>query len=263
MNLELEGRVALVCGGSRGIGKAIAQALAREGAMPVLVSRSDRRLVEAAEEIEGATGIRPGILAGDVADSGLARASVDEVVGKHGRIDILINNAGGPPSGSFLSHAPETWDAAVETNLLSVIRFTQAAVPEMKKSGYGRVINITSFLAKEPTPGMVLSGTLRAGVSAFTKAISKELARENITANTVCPSAVLTDRAESLTREAAGRDGISFEEALKRASAALPMGRLAAPAEIADIVAFLASPLASYITGVTLLVDGGLSCSVF
>jgi 3-oxoacyl-[acyl-carrier protein] reductase len=263
MKLNIEGHIALVCGGSSGIGKAAALALAADGAIPILLSRSQERLAAAAQEIEHRTGIRPALIVGDVADPTLPQRAVGEALERHGRLDILINNSGGPPPGSFLEHDDERWLGAIQANLLSVVRFTRAVALPMKERGYGRVVNVTTFLAKEPTPRMVLSGTLRAGVSAFAKAISSELVPHGITVNTVGPSAVLTERARTLSAEQAEAEGISLEEALKRAAAALPIQRLADPAELGDVIAFLCSPRASYLTGISLLVDGGLSRGVF
>lgn len=263
MNLELENRVALVCGASKGIGKAAALALSQEGAKVVILSRSSGNLEAAAAEIEEKSGSRPDLIPLDVGVAGAAQEAVGRTVEAHGRLDILVNNAGGPPMGTFLEHSSSTWDAAFRTNLLSVIEFTSEAARVMKEHGYGRIINVTSTLAKEPTPAMVLSATLRAGVSAFSKAISGELAPHGITVNTVCPSAVQTERAEELTRQVALKEGITVEEAFARAAKTLPMGRLAMPRELGEVVAFLASARASYLTGVSLMVDGGFTRSVF
>ncbi len=263
MNLELKDQVALVCGASKGIGKAAALALSQEGARVVILSRRPDNLSAAADEIEAESGSRPEVLALDVGERGAARKAVGSTVEAHGRLDILVNNAGGPPMGTFLEHPSSTWDAAFRTNLLSVIEFTGEAARVMKERKHGRIINITSTLAKEPTPPMVLSATLRAGVSAFAKSISAELAEHGITVNTVCPSAVQTERAVSLTQQMADREGITLEEALGRASKTLPMGRLAMPRELGEVVAFLASARASYLTGVSLMVDGGFTKSVF
>lgn len=263
MDLELRGHVAIVCGGSKGIGKACAIALSQEGAQTVLISRSSEHLSAAADEIESAGGLRPHTVCGDVADLGLADRVIADILERFGRLDILVNNAGGPPMGSLFDHSNEVWNAAVQTNLLSVVAFSRAAAETMRANGYGRIVNITSFLAKEPTPSMVISGTLRAGVSAFSKAISTELIKSGITINTVCPGAVLTERAESLTKASADRDGLSYAAALERTQSGLPIGRLAEPRELGDVVAFLCSPKAGYITGVSMMVDGGLSHSVF
>jgi 3-oxoacyl-[acyl-carrier protein] reductase len=252
MDLELKGRVALVTGASKGIGKAIALALAGEGAKVCVVSRSEANLAAAQAEIPGAA-----VLAGDVADPTLAVRAVQHALGAFGKLDILVNNAEGPPPGGFLEHDDAAWTAAFQRSLLGTVRFTRAAAPHMKARGWGRVINITSIVAKEPSPGMVLSATLRAGVSAFAKAVSTELAPFGITVNTVLPSAVLTERMENLTRDAATRSGRSYEDILEQAKKSIPAGRFSTPAEVADLALFLCSSRAAYLTGLSIGIDGG------
>jgi 3-oxoacyl-[acyl-carrier protein] reductase len=182
---------------------------------------------------------------------------------RFGRLDILINNQGGPPMGGFLEHDDTAWERSIATNLMSVIRFTTLAAPLMIRGGWGRIVNVTSTLAKEPSPQMVLSATLRAGVSAFTKAIATELAPKNVTVNTVCPHAVMTQRSESLLRQSAERQGKTLDEVVSASCATLPMGRWAEPCEIADVVGFLLSDRASYVTGSSIVVDGGATKSYF
>jgi 3-oxoacyl-[acyl-carrier protein] reductase len=182
---------------------------------------------------------------------------------KFGRVDVLVNNAGGPPAGSFLSHDENSWISAIEQNLLSVIRFTKAVVPYMKEQKYGRIINISSTVAKEPSAMMVLSATTRAGVSAFSKAIAQELAPFNITINTICPGGVLTDRLKSLVEEAAKKANVSYEEQLNKSLEMIPMNRFAQPEEIANIACFLADDKSSYLTGTSIMVDGALTKSIF
>ncbi len=263
MQLGMDGHVAVVCGGSKGIGKAIALSLASEGVVPVLISRSEANLLTARDEIESKTGIVSAIIAGDVGDKKFPQFAVGETIAKYGRLDILVNNAGGPSMGSVFQLDEEVWEIAIQQNLLSVIRFTKAAFPIMTQREYGRILNITTILAKEPVPTMVVSSTLRAGVSAFAKAVSKELIGKGITINTICPSAVLTERSRQLTLQIAKEKNIEFEDALAQSVSALPIGRLADPAEIGQVAAFLCSPLSSYITGTSLLVDGGSSRGVF
>jgi 3-oxoacyl-[acyl-carrier protein] reductase len=263
MNLELSGRVALVTGASKGIGKAIALAFAGAGVYTCILSRSKENLTAASEEIEKLTGIKPLTITGDVGDSGLAELAVKQVMNVKGRLDILVNNAEGPPMGSFIEHDDSVWNDAYNRCLLAPVRFSRLVVPFMKTQSWGRIINITSVLAKEPTPAMVLSATLRAGVSAFAKSISTELAGFGITVNTVCPSAVLTERMENLTRQAAVRQGKTYEEILDQGKKTIPMGRFSTPKEIADLVLFLTSERASYITGTSTAIDGGSTRSVF
>jgi len=263
MNLELEGRVALVTGASKGIGKAIALAFAGAGVYPCILSRSKENLTVAAEEIEKVTSIKPLTISGDVGDPELIGLAVRQVMDGQGRLDILVNNAEGPPMGSFMEHDDGVWNEAYNRCLLAPVRFSRLVVPIMKAHSWGRIINITSVLAKEPTPAMVLSATLRAGVSAFAKAIAIELAPFGITVNTVCPSAVRTERMENLTRQAAMRQGKTYEEVLDQGQKMIPMGRFSTPKEIGDLVLFLTSERASYITGTSIVIDGGSTRSVF
>jgi 3-oxoacyl-[acyl-carrier protein] reductase len=263
MKLGIEGRVALVTGASKGIGKSIALSLADEGVNLCLLSRNEENLNLVKNEIENNTGIIPMIIKGDVSDVNLANKSLNTVKEKYGQIDILVNNCEGPPMGNFLEHDIDAWRKAYERNLYSVINFTSEVAPLMKEKKWGRIINITSILAKEPTPAMVLSATMRAGVSAFTKSISTELAEFNITVNTVCPSAVLTDRMISLTNVSAERQGKSYQEIIDSAVASIPAKRFSTPEEIGDYVAFLASERAAYITGISHIIDGGYSKSIF
>jgi len=263
MELGIEGRVALITGASKGIGKAIAMSLAKAGVRPCLLSRSEGGLSKAISDIESEAGIKTLSFVGDVADVDFAKHVVMSILEKYSQLDILVNNCEGPPMGTFLEHDAIVWKEAYEKNLYSVINYTSLVVPAMKDNNWGRVINVTSFLAKEPTPPMVLSATMRAGVSAFSKAISIELAEKGITVNTICPSAVLTDRMVNLTNVAAEREGKTYEQILANAQATIPVKRFSTPEEIGDFAAFLASNRAGYITGVSHLIDGGLSKSIF
>ncbi len=263
MKLELQDRVAIVTGGSKGMGRATALALAAEGCDLCLVARDAEVLEKTADDIRAASGRQVITVAGDVARAELAQEVVAATVEQFERLDIVLNNAGGPAMGSFLDQDEEAWEAALQTNLRSVVRFTRAAVPHMKARGWGRVINITSTLAKEPTAPMVLSATARAGVSAFSKAIAAELAPEGITVNTVCPGGVLTERLVGLVEEGARRQGVDYEEQLKTSQALIPMDRFAAPEEIADVIVFLASERGAYVTGASLMVDGALTKGIF
>lgn len=256
-------RVALVCGGSKGIGRASAAALLGAGHDVVILSRSTKHLAEAAKAMAEETQFRPHTIAADVGDPNAAGDAIGEVIARFGRLDILVNNAGGPPPGSFLDHPATTWREAFEQNLLSVVEFTRHGVPHMRARGWGRVVNITTTLGKEPTPGMVLSATLRAGVAAFTKATAKELATDGITVNNVCPNAVATDRSIALASSGAEEQGRSLEEILSDATAQLPIRRLAEPHELGGVVAFLASEAGSYVSGVSLMVDAAATGSTF
>lgn len=256
-------KVAIVTGASKGIGKAIALGFAKEGYSVCIVSRDVALLKSTAEEITKETNQEVIYCSADVSDLEAPGRIVDSVIKKFNKIDILVNNAGGPNAGSFLSHDDESWMSAIQQNLLSVVRFTKAVVPYMKKQNNGRIINISSTVAKEPSSMMVLSATTRAGVSAFSKAISQELAPFNITVNTICPGGVLTDRLKSLVNEASVKANISYEEQLGKSLATIPMNRFAEPEEIANVACFLADDKSSYLTGTSIMVDGALTKSIF
>jgi 3-oxoacyl-[acyl-carrier protein] reductase len=263
VDYEIEGRVAIITGASAGMGKASAMGFAMQGVNLVLIAREPERLQRTQIEIQARSHVEVATLAGSVVERDLPQRAVALAMAKWERVDILVNNAGGPPIGSFLEQDDAAWDAALDQNLRSVIRFTRAVVPHMIKQKWGRVINITSTLAKEPSPMMVLSATARAGVSAFSKAISAELAPAGITVNTLCPGGVLTERLQSLLEVSAQKQTKSFEKVLEQSQASIPIGRFAQPDEFADILLFFASDRARYMTGTTVMVDGGLTKSTF
>lgn len=263
MELSLETRVALVTGASKGMGLAIARALAAQGCRVCLVARTVEAVEAAAGAIHTATGTETMAVAGDVADPELAADLVARVRRRWGAVDIVVNNAGGPPPGSFLDHSDAVWLETLQRNFLSVVRFTRAAAPAMKERRWGRILNITSTVAKEPSPAMVLSASARAAVSAFTKAVSTELAADGITFNTICPGGVQTERLMNLLTLAAEREGKPLAEVVARSVASIPAQRFAAPEEVADIALLLLSDRGAYLTGLSLMVDGGLTKSVF
>jgi 3-oxoacyl-[acyl-carrier protein] reductase len=263
VDYEIKGKVAIVTGASAGMGKAAALALAKQGVNLVLIARNASRLEDAKTEIAQKTGVDVIALGGSVTEPDLAQKAVSIALARWQTIDILINNAGGPPSGSFLQHDDSAWDAALDQNLKSTIRFTRAVAPHMMEKNWGRIISITSTLAKEPSANMVLSATARAGVSAFSKAISFELAPHGITVNTLCPGGVLTDRLQSLVSSSAQKQNKTFTEVLAQSQSGIPLGRFATPEEFADVMVFLASERGRYLTGTTMMVDGGLTRSIF
>lgn len=263
MSYNFSNRVALIQGASKGIGKSIAKLLATHGADVCLLSRNQDHLNLSAHEINVITGKKPITIVGDVASPDCANQAISRVLQSHGRLDILINNAGGPPMGSFQEHNEEIWHAAFQQNFLSVVRFSKLASQIMRKQQWGRIINITSSLAKEPTAHMVVSASLRAGVSAFTKAISKELAKDKITVNTICPASVKTERLELLMRQIAEKESIDYQAVLARAIKSIPVGRLADPDELGKLAAFLVSDGAAYLTGLSIVIDGGSTASYF
>lgn len=260
MELEIKNKVVIVTGASKGMGLATVDAFLAEGAKVMMVARNENELNQIKEEYIQ-QGYSIDYLKGDVAEEDLAIKVVDKTVKKWGSIDILVNNAGGPPKGSFLKHKSSAWDLAIQTNLMSVIRFSKAVVPFMKKNKWGRIISITSTIGKEPTPAMVLSATSRAGVAAFTKAISLELAEENITANVILPGGVKTDRLKDLIQARADQEKKDIKDLTKQIEQGIPAKRFAEPSEIADTIVFLASERGAYINGVSLAVDGSLSKS--
>lgn len=260
MIIGLVGKVAIVTGASQGIGLAIVEALLDEGVKVLMVARDKTRL-EVLKSAFSKSGKDVDYIAGDVADPELVHGVLKKTNELWGNIDILVNNAGGPPMGSFLSHGSSEWSKAIDTNLLSVINFSKGVAPNMVTNNWGRIVSITSTLSKEPTPLMVLSATTRAGVSAFTKSISSELAISNVTANVICPGGVLTGRLESLIQTRAEKENREYLDILSESQASIPMNRFAEPSEIANTVLFLVSDLGSYVTGQSISVDGGLTKS--
>lgn len=260
MDLLLKNKVAIITGSSKGMGLATVEAFLNEGVKVMMVARNSDRLSKLEKKFL-AFGGNVIIHAGDVGDILLAEKVVNKTIDKWGRIDILVNNAGGPPMGSFLDINESDWISAIQINLMSCIRFSKAVSPYMKKNKWGRIISITSTLAKEPTSLMVLSSTLRAGLGAFNKAISLELAPFNISANVICPGGVLTDRLTELLRVKSEKDNIPYEKLLNQSEASIPAKRFAQPNEISDVILFLVSEKGGYVNGVSLAVDGSLISS--
>ncbi len=263
MDLGLNGRVALVAAASRGLGKAIAWELAREGADVAICARGREQLRQTAEEIAQDTGRRVLAVVADVTQAQEIAGLVTAVVEKFGRLDILVNNAGGPPPGPFASFSDEDWRNALDLNLLSTVRLSRAVIPFMRANGWGRIINLTSVSVKQPLSDLVLSNAARSGVIGLAKTLALELAPDGITVNSVCPGFTMTERVEELARARAAREGRSVKEVLAGYEAQIPMGRLGLPEELAALVAFLASERAAYITGVAIQVDGGFVRGVF
>lgn len=258
MKLGIDGRVALICGASKGMGLAIAEAFALEGTKVLMISRNKAALDEAVQKVAFLGGeVAPFV--GDVSNPELPDLAVRRCKELWGTVDILVNNAGGPPIGTFLEHDDHAWEMAVQTNLLSVVRFCKAVAPVMKEQNWGRIISITSTAAKEPPPNMVLSATVRSGVSALTKALAIELAQYNISVNAICPGGVLTDRLVSLIKSRTARENKNYLDLLSESQQAIPAKRFAKPQEIADVILFLASERGAYVNGVSLSVDGALT----
>lgn len=257
MELGIRGKVALVAAASKGLGKATALALAEEGCTVAIAARTEGDLAQAAEEIHQATGADVLPIPADVSHIADCEALIAQVRAELGSVEILVNNAGGPPPGTFTDVTDEDWLAAFYLNLMSAVRLTRLVLPEMCARHWGRIINITSLAVKQPIPNLILSNAVRAGVVAMAKTLASQVAAKGITVNNVCPGYMLTDRVRNLAADRATHEGRTVEEVLAESQAAIPMGRLGRPEELAALIAFLASERASYITGATIQVDGG------
>jgi len=257
MDLGLADRIALVAASSRGLGRAVAEELAAEGAHLVLCARGAADLAETAEEIRRASGVEVLARPVDLSDAGSVESLAETALARFGRVDILVNNAGGPPVGPFEAHDLETWRSAIRLNLESALLLTRALLPGMKERGWGRIVNITSVAVKEPVDGLILSNSVRAAVTGFARTLANEVAPYGVTVNNALPGYTRTDRLEELAGALAAQRGVERGEIEDGWCAAIPMGRLGEPAEFAALVAFLASERASYITGRSITVDGG------
>ena len=257
MDLGLRGKVALVAAASKGLGRAIAEELATEGANVAMCARNEADLMRARDEIARVTTADVIAIAGDVSKpADVARIS-DATLERFGRIDILVTNAGGPPSGKFETLTPVMWQQAVDLTLMSVINLANAVLPGMKERTWGRVINVTSIAVKQPVEGLMLSNSLRSAVTGFARTLANEVARDGITVNNILPGYTRTARVDQLANATASREGITTDEARSKWESEIPMGRLGEPREFAALAAFLASERASYITGTSITVDGG------
>lgn len=257
MDLGIKGKVAFVAAASRGLGRAVAEELAAEGASLVLCARNAETLNLVCNEIAETSGVEVLGVAADVSVADDVARAVRTGIEKFGRIDILVTNAGGPPAGHFEDVSREMWETATRLTLNSVLELTRAVLPGMKERRWGRILNVTSITVKQPVENLMLSNSLRAAVTGFARTLANEVATYGITVNNILPGYTRTERIEELARATAAREGISEAEACARWETEIPMKRLGEPREFAALAAFLVSERASYITGTSIPVDGG------
>jgi 3-oxoacyl-[acyl-carrier protein] reductase len=258
MELGLKGRGAIVAASSEGIGRATAEAFAREGAQVAMCARTEKTLRETADQIRRETGAEVFAEPVDVTDPRAVNRFVETVAKQFGRIDVCIANAGGPPAKNFLSIALDEWRKAIDMSFMSVIHLAQAVLPYMQRHRWGRFVTITSVSVKQPVEGLVLSNAVRAGVVGLVKSLSNEFGKDGITVNNVAPGYTATERLKELAGVRALAAGASPDQIYQQWAADAPLKRVGQPAEVADAIVWLCSERASYITGQTLLVDGGI-----
>ena len=257
MDLGLRGRVALVSASSKGLGRAIAEELAAEGANLVMCARGEDALRETADSIRKSAGVTVVEVSADVSEqSGIDRVA-KTALDKFGKVDILVTNSGGPPSGPFESLTPEMWEAATRLLLTSAIGLARALLPGMKERRWGRILNVTSIAVKQPIDGLMLSNSLRAAVTGYARTLANEVAPFKVTVNNIMPGYTRTERVEELSQMMAKKQGITPAEFIARWEQEIPMHRIGEPREFAALAAFLVSERASYITGTSVQVDGG------
>lgn len=257
MDLGLKGKVALVAAASKGLGRAIAEELAAEGATLGICARGEAGLNAARDAIAARTGSTVHAVAADVGTPEGVRRVTASVLERFGRVDILVGNAGGPPPGPFVAQEWAAWQGAVDLTLRSAVELTRAVLPGMRERRWGRVIHVTSLTVKQPIDGLILSTAIRAAVTGFTRTLANEVATDGITVNTILPGYMNTERVVELAQATAQREGIPVAQVEQRQVASIPMRRLGEPRELAALAAFLASERAGYVTGQSWIVDGG------
>lgn len=258
MDLKLDNKVAVVLAASKGLGRAIATTLSAEGAKVIIGSRNADELNKTAAEIRQLTGNEVIAIPVDVSKSEERENFITQAAAKFGRIDILLNNAGGPPFDKFEDFDEQAWQKAFDLNLLSVAHLSRLALPYLKQSGNGRIINIVSGSVKSVLANSVLSTSMRMGIVGMAKLMADEFGPYNITVNNVAPGLILTDRIKDTIPK-----GTDPETALKEKAKSIPLGRIGKPKELAAVVAFLASEQAAYVSGTTISVDGGANRAIF
>ena len=257
MELGLKGRAALVAGSSRGLGRAAAEALAAEGVNLALCARGEQALAETAGRIAQKNGVKVFHRAVDVTDFEAVKKLVADAHKRFGRLDILVTNAGGPPGGSFADFSMDDWQRAVELNFLASTAMIRAAGEIMRPAKWGRIVNLTSVSVKQPIPDLILSNAVRCSVIGLSKTLAIDWAADNITVNSVCPGYTHTLRVDQLAEKVAEDTGQSKQDVIAGWQSAIPAGRLGRPEELGALVAFLASEQAAYITGQSIVIDGG------
>jgi 3-oxoacyl-[acyl-carrier protein] reductase len=262
MDLGLKGKAAVVTASSRGIGRATAEAFAVEGARISMCARTAADVTQAAETIRARTGAQVLALRADLTQAGDIQELVRRTVEAYGTVDILVNNAGGPPAGTFDDMTDAEWQAAFELTLLSTVRLVRAVIPHMRRAGGGAIINLQSTSVKVPLDNLILSNSIRTGVIGLAKSLSIELGKDNIRVNNVLPGAIMTDRQRQMLALQSKKSGQTVEEVRRLRESKIPLGRFGEPEDLADMIVFLASDRAKYITGVTVQVDGGLARSL-
>lgn len=258
MDLGLKGRVALVAASSQGIGLATAEAFAAEGCRVAMCARNEQTLKSAADSVRTKHNAEVFAEAFDVGDATAVNRFVGDVVAKFGGVDICVTNAGGPPAKGFLATTPDDWHRAVELNFLSTVYFARAVIPHMQRKRWGRIITITSITTKQPVADLVLSNAVRAAVVGLVRSLANEFGKDGILVNNVGPGFTATDRLKQLARTRSAAAGKSEQELFDAWAADSAVKRIGEPREVAETIVWLASDRASYITGQTVLVDGGV-----
>jgi 3-oxoacyl-[acyl-carrier protein] reductase len=258
LDLGLRGKIVIVAASSEGIARAAAERFAAEGARLAMCSRDGAKLGNAVEQIRQRYAVEVLAEAADVTDAAAVEGFVGHVAERFGGVDVCVTNAGGPPAKMFLETTGDEWQRAVEMNLMSIVHFARAVVPQMQRKRWGRIVTITSVSVRQPVYDLVYSNTVRAGVMGLVKSLSNEFGKDGITVNNVGPGYTATERLKELAAKRAKALGVSEGEYMNRFATETALGRVAEPEEVADAIAWLASGRASYITGQTLLVDGGL-----
>jgi 3-oxoacyl-[acyl-carrier protein] reductase len=257
MDLGLKNKVALVAAASRGLGRAVAEELAAEGAQLVICSRSEEKITQAAKEIAEAQGAKVLAAAADVSNPADVKRLTEFAIERLGRIDILVTNSGGPPAGPFESFTLDQWEAATKLLLHSSVELARQVLPGMKERKWGRILNITSIAVKQPVDNLILSNSLRAAVTGFARTLANEVAAFGVTVNNIMPGYTRTERVEELAQMMGEKQGITPADFIERWEKEIPMRRIGEPREFAALAAFLVSARASYITGTSIPVDGG------